>query len=704
MTLKRYRHWPIRAKILAIPILSCIVILIGVEFAGIPFFGKRLMQQKMNATRQVVEVAYRLIENNARLANDGKMTPENAQNLAKEEIKTLRYSGKEYFWINDLGTPFPRMIMHPTVPDLDGKVLDDIKFNKANSLREGSDGELRKLDGKNLFAAMNEAVARSGQGFVNYEWPKPKEGGGVTSELYPKLSYVKKFEPWGWVIGSGVYVDDVNREVNALRLPLYAATIVFSAFMLLLAYSVGNGIRRSLHQVITRLKEMACGDSDLTHRFVIDHQDETGEVAQAFNGFLDNQQKIISLVMQNATQVAEAATELNGRAEAMVQGADRVATDASSVANATAEMSDTSNDIAANCIRAVEASRQATELTQQGTEVVNGTIAVMARIADQVRSSAATVGLLGAKSDQIGAIVGTIQDIADQTNLLALNAAIEAARAGDMGRGFAVVADEVRALAERTTKATREIGSMIKAIQAETNGAVESMNRGVADVQDGTAEAARSGATLGQILDQVSEVTQQINQIATAAEEQSATTGDIGSSIIRITDGAHSSSSYAQDTVQVAEKLNRLSEELISTIDRFRTIIKWNDRMSVHVPQFDEQHKQLVSMIHRLNDAMKSGQGKQVVGDILTGLVQYADSHFTQEERFMQQHKYPDYAVHKQIHDDLRKKVSEVIVEYENGRAVPAAIMTFLSDWLISHIMQADRKYGEYMVSKGVVA
>jgi len=228
------------------------------------------------------------------------------------------------------------------------------------------------------------------------------------------------------------------------------------------------------------------------------------------------------------------------------------------------------------------------------------------------------------------------------------------------------------------------------------------MTQGVKEVHDGTSEAARSGEALSQILSQVDEVTQQINQIATAAEEQTATTGEISSNIGRITQDARSTSQYAQETARAAEDLNKLAEGLISAVDRFRTIIKWNDRMSVHVRQFDDQHKKLVDMIHQLNAAMKNGEGNKVISTILTGLVSYADSHFKQEEQFLQKHNYPDFAAHKKIHDDLRKTVGEVIVEFEQGKAVPAAIMAFLSDWLINHIMKEDRKYGEYCRKKGI--
>jgi methyl-accepting chemotaxis protein len=702
MSLKRYRNWPVMAKIMVIPVLTIIVIFAGVELVVIPMGARQIMEDKQEATRQVVEVAYGVLESFERQARDGQVPAAAAQEQARKTLKELRYNKKEYFWVNDLGKPLPKMVMHPTVPALDGKVLDDAKFNKATRMRDGLNGPEKKLADMNLFLAFNEVVERAGHGYVNYDWPKPKEGGGATTELYPKLSYVKLFKPWGWVVGSGVYVDDVRQEAAAIRFKVYAIALGCALVMLLLAFVVSRDIHNSFREVIDRLVEMASGDADLTQRLEVKRQDESGDLAEAFNRFLDNLQKIIGMVMQNATKVAQASVDMRVRSEAMAGSAERVAMDAMTVATASEEMSATSGDIAVNCSHAVEASQRTSGFAGEGAAVVNNTIAVMDRIADQVRASASTVGTLGERSNQIGAIVGTIQDIADQTNLLALNAAIEAARAGEQGRGFAVVADEVRALAERTSKATKEISDMIRSIQVETQGAVEAMNRGVLEVHGGTAEAARSGEALNQILAQVDQVTLQINQIATAAEEQTATTGEISSNIARITDDARSSSHFAQETTRAAEELNRLAEALISAVDRFRTIVKWNSRMSINVRQFDEQHMKLVEMIQQLNGAMKNGEGKAAVGEILTGLVQYAETHLKQEEEFLTRNGYPDFTAHKQIHDNLRTKLGEMVADFEGGRAVPSAIMMFLSDWLVNHIMGVDKKYGVYMNGKGI--
>jgi methyl-accepting chemotaxis protein len=233
-------------------------------------------------------------------------------------------------------------------------------------------------------------------------------------------------------------------------------------------------------------------------------------------------------------------------------------------------MSATSSDIAQNCQLAAEGAQRASQSANNGAEVVERTVAVMGQIAAKVQATAKTVESLGERSDQIGAIIGTIEDIADQTNLLALNAAIEAARAGEHGRGFAVVADEVRALAERTTRATKEIGEMIKAIQKETKGAVTAMEQGVQQVESGTVEAAKSGDALRDILEQINAVTMQVNQIATAAEEQTATTSEISSNMMQITQVVQDTAGGAHQSATAAAQLSGNAVELQRLVSQFK--------------------------------------------------------------------------------------------------------------------------------------
>lgn len=174
-----------------------------------------LWREKELKTRQLVESGFGVLTHFHDLQQQGELSASAAQAGAIATIKAMRYDGKEYFWLNDLGTPFPKMVMHPTVPALDGQVLDAAEFNRATGLRVGSDGPFTATDGrKNLFIAFVEVVNRGGDGYVTYDWPKPKAGTGITEDLYPKLSYVKKFEPWGWLIGSGIYIDDVDAAVR----------------------------------------------------------------------------------------------------------------------------------------------------------------------------------------------------------------------------------------------------------------------------------------------------------------------------------------------------------------------------------------------------------------------------------------------------------------------------------------------------------
>jgi methyl-accepting chemotaxis protein len=319
------------------------------------------------------------------------------------------------------------------------------------------------------------------------------------------------------------------------------------------------------------VKEIAStvANGDLSVSVSVDPRD-TGSILWAMKTMVESLRNLVNETVSISTGIASASTQLQATSDQIATGAEEVASQTSTVATASEEMAATSADIASNCTRAAETSRHTSSSASAGAAVVHETIIGMGKIAERVKQTAATIDALGTRSEQIGEIIGTIEDIADQTNLLALNAAIEAARAGEQGRGFAVVADEVRALAERTTKATKEIGGMIKAIQSETKEAVRSMEEGVQEVEKGAVSSQKSGESLNEILDQINEVTMQINQIATAAEEQTATTSEITMNIQQVTEVVHQSARGAQETSAAAAQLAEQSNQLHVLVGKFR--------------------------------------------------------------------------------------------------------------------------------------
>jgi methyl-accepting chemotaxis protein len=355
-----------------------------------------------------------------------------------------------------------------------------------------------------------------------------------------------------------------HRVMAILALAVVLSLLVTVA----LSWLINKIIMKPITSTVDVIESLATGD--LTRRIEIKTLDEIGNMASHINGFIASLHGTISKIAATSTQLASASSQLHLTADLIATGTEEVARQAGTVATAGEEMSATSGDIAHNCQMAAEGAQRAACSAQNGATVVDKTVTVMGQIAAKVQDTAKTVESLGARSDQIGAIIGTIEDIADQTNLLALNAAIEAARAGEQGRGFAVVADEVRALAERTTKATREIGEMIKAIQIETKGAVAAMEQGVRQVESGTDEAGKSGAALKDILEQVNGVVLQINQVASAAEEQTATTSEISSNMQQITQVVQQTSQGAQESASAAAQLRGNAEELERLVRQFR--------------------------------------------------------------------------------------------------------------------------------------
>jgi methyl-accepting chemotaxis protein len=364
--------------------------------------------------------------------------------------------------------------------------------------------------------------------------------------------------------------DQYDSSVKTFRLVLIITLIVFFAaviFPLLISLKMRSIILSPIKLTANVIRSVAQGD--LTGRISVSSSDEIGEMVNDFNFLAETLHDTIKQVAASSNDVSSAATMLDSATEHMATGVEEAAMQVNSVASASEEMSKTSSEIAHNCVVAAKSSEEANESANSGEAIIKQTIKVMNRINDNVKDSAQIIKNLGQRSDQIGEIVGLINDVADQTNLLALNAAIEAARAGEQGRGFAVVADEVRKLAERTSNATKEIRETIQSMQAETKKAIVSMEEGVNDVGQGTVEAAKSGDALKDILSQINKVTTEINQIAVASEEETATTNEIASSIQQISQVMQETAKRIQQNAEASAKLANLSRTMNELVGRF---------------------------------------------------------------------------------------------------------------------------------------
>ncbi len=321
-------------------------------------------------------------------------------------------------------------------------------------------------------------------------------------------------------------------------------------------FIIGRTVVRPILRITGLARSIADGDlSD--DDLVIRSKDEMGVLSTALNRMKGNLNKMLAEVKVRSIQVGTATTQLSATATQIVANTDVQSAQTSQVATAMEEMSATVMEVAKNSQGASDSAGSAQDVAVKGGDVVERAVAGMMAVADTVRESASTVEVLGKSSEEIGTIIAVINDIADQTNLLALNAAIEAARAGEQGRGFAVVADEVRKLAEKTTKATKEIADMIKTIQRETKGAIDSMQKGTVQVEEGVELATEAGASLREIVESIEESSNMVRQIAVAAEQQSATSEEITTSINNI---ASVSGETAQGVKDISMATNDLTD------------------------------------------------------------------------------------------------------------------------------------------------
>lgn len=434
------KDWKIRNKIFVAPAIMVVIMTAWTMAYLVPLFEKNIMQEKQIATRHIVEMAWGILADYDEKVKSGALPLEEAKKMSAAQLGKLRYEEKEYVWINDLQ---PRMIMHPYKPELNGTDLSGTKDPA----------------GKFLFMEFVKVSREKGGGLVDYLWPKP----GASSPVQ-KISYVKLYEPWGWIVGSGIYVDDVYKQVAVIKWTLLAGNVAFAVFIITVSVLISRLVTVPVRKMVSMADDLVQGEGDLTKRLGITHKDEVGEAAASIDQFIAKVQHSVAQSADSSHETAVASQELShivANLSAILQRQSMVIDECNHLTQDVAGNLDVTEEMAISTTETIEATRKTLarfveDLNRAGTTIINES--------DSQAAMNTQTQELAVKAADISKVLDIISDIADQTNLLALNASIEAARAGEAGRGFAVVADEVRALAAKTQSSLVQINTGVRAV------------------------------------------------------------------------------------------------------------------------------------------------------------------------------------------------------------------------------------------------
>tara|TARA_R110001583_G_scaffold10889_10_gene49899 strand:+ start:3068 stop:4705 length:1638 start_codon:yes stop_codon:yes gene_type:complete len=506
-----------------------------------------LLSEKKQQTKHLVEAAHSIIESHYNAFKTGKVTEDEAKQSAIKAVMLIRYDDGNYFWINDENAV---MIAHALKPALNGKDLS----------------KLADPNGKLLFTEFVKLVKRTPEGgVVDYLWEKPG-----SKKPVEKISYVKGFTPWGWVIGTGIYIDDIKSAMWSVVNRLLITVAIVTLLIIILSFFIARSVITPIKKTTQALADLAQGEGDLTQRLPVAGKDEIAHLSQSFNEFMVKIHGIIRQVQESAIAVKSGSTQLSSLSTKSLQSNEQQNAQTAQIATATNEMLSTINEIASSAATAADLAEEANSNATNSKDIVNKSVQSVNDLSIEINGASTVISELNHECSSIDSVLSVIKAIAEQTNLLALNAAIEAARAGEQGRGFAVVADEVRTLAGRTQVATLEINDIIVQLQAKANEAVSVISKSENIAEDAVNQANNASQSLDSISNSIIAISDANHHIATAAEEQSSVTREIDE---RVTAIAALSEASTKDSVQINdgnETLNKLGTQLTELIKTFK--------------------------------------------------------------------------------------------------------------------------------------
>lgn len=519
-------------------ILVCWLVLSGLK--------QSILEEKRFSTLYLSQVAVAVVNNYHSKVASGELDEAKAKQLALAELKSIRYKENDYYFVIDQQVT---MLMHPFRPDLDGKDVADFKDKQ----------------GEPLFQNMADGVVDDGSHSVFYNWPKP----GTTEEV-PKVSHVELFKPWGWIVGTGIYIDDVEASFYEVVMQLAVLVFFVVGLMLALSWYVTRSVVKPMTDVVAAMQDIASGDGDLTVKLSYDGKDELAALATAFNLFVGKIRQLITSVGVTSVEVSESALDVARISQQISKESVQQQQETDMVATAITQMSSAIAEVAQSAEQANHETGQVETLVQQGVKLMKASVESIHTQSQTIEQSSVVASSLYSSSQNISHVLNIINKLADQTNLLALNAAIEAARAGEHGRGFSVVADEVRTLAHQTQKSTQEISGIIAELQQGTQQMTAAVQESKTAAELNINLAAQVQQALTDIANSIAQISDMNAHIATAAEQQSAVAGEVDQNVHTISQLVHQTAGAIKGSDQSTQRLTQLSQDLKDLVKQFK--------------------------------------------------------------------------------------------------------------------------------------